>query len=77
MKKHILIQLILLLFVAYLPAQTAKQAEKLFEQGEYEKAKEAYRKLIRTAPNNAGYNYFLGASLYELGEKEEALPYLE
>lgn len=58
-------------------AQTAKQAEKLFNDKEYEQAKTAYQKLIKSAPNNAGYNFFLGASMYELGEKEEALPYLE
>lgn len=58
-------------------AQTARQAEKLFNDGEYEKAAAAYKKLVRSAPSNAGYNFFLGASLYELGEKEEAQPYLE
>ena len=58
-------------------AQTSKQAEKLFNNGDYQKAKEAYSKLIRTAPSNAGYNFFLGASLYELGEKDAAQPYLE
>ena len=77
MKRYILTQLIILFFAASLPAQTAKQAETLFNQGEYEKAKTAYQKLIKSAPNNAGYNFFLGASLYELGQKEEALPYLE
>ena len=76
MKKYIAC-LFTILFVVTASAQTAKQAEKLFNNGEYQKAKEAYQKLIKTAPSNAGYNFFLGASLYELGEKEAALPYLE
>lgn len=76
MKKYILCFLTLMCAFTVM-AQTAKQAEKLFNAGEYEKAKTAYQRLVRSAPSNAGYNFFLGASLYELGEKEEALPYLE
>ena len=76
MKKYI-ISLFALIITFSLSAQTARQAEKLFNDGEYEKAETAYRKLVKSAPSNAGYNYFLGASLYELNKKEEALPYLE
>lgn len=76
MKKYIL-YLITSICVLSISAQTAKQAEKLFNGGEYEKAKAAYLKLIKTAPSNAGYNFFLGASLYELGEIKEAQPFLE
>lgn len=76
MKKYIF-YIITWICATTVSAQTAKQAEKLFNAGEYEKAKAAYQKLIRTAPSNAGYNFFLGASLYELSEKKEAQPYLE
>lgn len=76
MKKYI-ISLFALIITFSLSAQTARQAEKLFNDEEYEKAETAYRKLVKSAPSNAGYNYFLGASLYELNKKEEALPYLE
>ena len=76
MKKYIVF-LVSMLIAFGVNAQTSKQAEKLFNNGDYQKAKEAYSKLIRTAPSNAGYNFFLGASLYELGEKDAAQPYLE
>lgn len=76
MRKYIIVLLTLFVY-ASASAQTAKQAEKLFNEGEYEKAKVAYQRLVKSAPSNAGYNYFLGASLYELGEKEAAYPYLE
>ena len=76
MKKYIT-SIITLLLVITVSAQTAKQAEKLFNAGDYENAKAAYQRLIKSAPSNAGYNFFLGASLYELGDKESALPYLK
>ena len=60
-----------------LSAQTAKQAEKYFNDGDFDKSKAAYQRLVKTAPSNAGYNFFLGASLYELGEIKEAQTYLE
>lgn len=76
MKKYIIYFITMMLAVS-VSAQTAKQAEKWFNAGEYEKSKAAYQRLIKTAPSNAGYNFFLGASLYELGEKENALTYLK
>lgn len=76
MKKYIIGLMALFVYLSA-SAQTAKQAERLFNNGEYEKAKVAYQRLVKSAPSNAGYNYYLGASLYELGEKEAAYPYLE
>ena len=34
-------------------AQTLSQAKKMFDNGEYEKAKTAFAKFIRQSPNNA------------------------
>jgi tetratricopeptide (TPR) repeat protein len=76
MKKYILC--ILALFcTSAISAQTLSQAKKLFENGEYEKAKAAFAKLIKRSPNSAEMNYFYGASLYETGELEQCVPYLE
>ena len=60
-----------------LSAQTLNQAKKLFENGEYEQAKTAFAKLIKHSPISAECNYYYGASLYETGELDKAVPYLE
>lgn len=65
------------LCISTLSAQTLSQAKKMFEQGEYEKARDAFSKLIKRAPNSAEYNYYYGASLYETGGLDKSLPYLE
>ena len=75
-KKYILI-LVASLTASLLPAQNAKQATQLFDTGQFEKAKPAFKRLLRTAPNNAGYNFYYGACCYEMGQLEEALPYLK
>ena len=67
MKKYILC--ILALFcTSAISAQTLSQAKKLFENGEYEKAKAAFAKLINRSHNSDEMNYFYVASLYETGE---------
>ena len=58
-------------------AQTLSQAKKLFDAGEYEKAKTAFARLVKSSPSSAEINYYYGASCYETGETEKALPYLE
>lgn len=63
--------------IGTLSAQTLNQAKKLFDNGEYEQAKTAFAKFIKGSPNNAEYNYYYGASLYETGELDKAVPYLE
>ena len=63
--------------IGTLSAQTLSQSKKPFENGEYEQAKTAFAKFIKGSPNNAEYNYYYGASLYETGELEKSLPYLE
>lgn len=63
--------------IGTLSAQTLNQAKKLFENGEYEQAKTAFAKFVKGSPNSAEYNYYYGASLYETGELDKCLPYLE
>lgn len=76
MKKYIF-YFFVLCCINGLSAQTLTQAKKLFENGQFEQAKTAFSKLIKRAPNSAEYNYYYGASLYETGEVEKAVSYLE
>lgn len=75
-KKHI-ICLLSLLCTSALTAQTLNQAKKFFDNGEFGKAKTAFTKFIKNSPSNAEYNYYYGASLYETGELNKSVPYLE
>lgn len=76
MKRYIL-YLIACCYISTLSAQTLNQAKKMFDNGEFEKAKTAFAKFIRQSPNNAEYNYYYGASLYETGNLDQSLPHLE
>ena len=76
MKKYIF-TLFAFCLMGTISAQTLGQAKRMFENGEYEKAKNAFSKLIKRSPNSAEYNYYYGASLYETGELNQSLPYLE
>lgn len=76
MKKYIF-YLLAWCCISTLSAQTLNQAKKLFDNGAYEQAKTAFSKLIKRSPNSAEYNYYYGASLYETGELNKAVPYLE
>ena len=57
--------------------QSQSQAKKWFSDGEYEKAKPVFAKLIKGNPKNGSLNYWYGVCLNETGEHEAALPYLE
>ncbi|MBR5541957.1 MAG: PD40 domain-containing protein [Bacteroides sp.] len=76
MKKYIFF-LSVLFCIGTLSAQTLNQAKKLFDSGNFEKAKVAFSNFVKRSPNSAEYNYYYGASLYETGEKEASVPYLE
>ena len=76
LKKYFL-TLFALCLIGTLSAQTLSQAKKMFDNAEYEKARDAFSKLIKRTPNSAEYNYYYGASLYETGEINQAIPYLE
>ena len=68
---------IALMFTASAGAQTLSQAQRWFTQGEFEKAKPVFKKLVKQSPSNASYNFWYGACCYETGEMMEGLPYLE
>ena len=75
-KKYIF-TLFALCLMGTLSAQTLTQAKKMFDNAQYEKARDAFSKLIKRSPNSAEYNYYYGASLYETGELNQAINYLE
>lgn len=47
-------------------------AKKLYNNGEYEQAAEALRKIVKKTPKDGTANYYLGAALYALGDYAEA-----
>ena len=57
--------------------QSQEQAKRLFNDGKYAEAKPAFQKLVKRYPKNGSYNYWYGACLYETGEADKCLPYLE
>lgn len=57
--------------------QSQSQAKKWFADGEYEKAKPVFAKLIKGNPKNGSLNYWYGVCLNETGEHDKALPYLK
>lgn len=57
-------------------AQTLTQAKNFFEQGEFEKAKPVFERLVKQSPSNASYNFWYGACCYETGDSEKAYTYL-
>ncbi len=90
MNKHFRsIYIFLLLFslsISCVKAQTTfasedelkKQAAKLFEDEEYEKATPLYSQLVSNYLKDPNYNYRLGVCLlYTHADKEKAIPYLE
>lgn len=57
--------------------QSQTQAKKWFTDGEYEKAKPAFAKLLKSNPKSGSLNYWYGVCLNETGEHDKALPYLK
>ena len=58
-------------------AQSASEAESLFNNKQYVKAKSMYEALLKKKPNDALNNYRLARCCYELKEYEEAIRYFE
>ena len=61
-----------LLFAFGVRAQSLDQAKKLYNAGEYEKARPAFAKLVKTSPNNASFNQWYGVCCFETGDLKEA-----
>ena len=75
-KKYILFFLFGLLSIT-ISAQSLAEAKALYEKGEYEEAKPAFKKLVKTQPGNGNYNLWYGVCCLETGEPAEALKHLE
>lgn len=58
-------------------AQTLTQAKVLYEKGQYDQAKPAFKKFVKSQPNNGSYNLWYGVCCLNTGEAEEAIKYLE
>ena len=72
--------ILLLLFVfwgIHASAQALAQAKALYEKGQYEQAKPAFKKFVKSQPNNGNYNLWYGVCCLNTGEAEEAIKYLE
>lgn len=76
MKKYILFLLFGILG-ASASAQTLAQAQALYEKGQYEQAKPAFKKFVKSQPSNGNYNLWYGVCCLNTGEPEEAVKYLE
>lgn len=76
-KKLYSLLLLLGLCAAGASAQTLAQAKALYEQGEYEKAKPAFKKLAKNQPANGNYQLWYGVCCLKTGDAAEARPYLE
>ncbi len=56
-------------------SKTVSDGEKFFNQGEYEKALDVYKTLLKSKPKNQLLKYKCGRCCYELGYYEEAIAY--
>ncbi len=52
-------------------------AKRMYREGDYTGAIETLRKLIKSKPKDGTVNYYLGASLYAMGDYGQARKYLE
>lgn len=75
--KRYLLTFTLILLTLSSVAQTLQTGRNLFSQGNYEEAKPIMAKYLKQQPENASRNYWYGVCLYETGQKEECLPYLQ
>ena len=75
--KYIIISLIATAFTYSLSAQTLNAAKEMYKQGKYSQTKEIFYKHLKASPNNAQLNQWYGVCLYETGEGDKAVPYLQ
>ncbi len=77
MKKEYILLLLFGFFGIHVSAQTLAQAKAFYEKGQYERAKPAFKKFVKSQPANGNYNLWYGVCCLETGEAEEAVKYLE
>lgn len=58
-------------------AAPVDDARRMYREGDYAGAIETLRKLIKSKPKDGTVNYYLGASLYAMGDYSQARKYLE
>lgn len=58
-------------------AQTLSEAQKMYEHGEYEKAKPVFENYIKKTPSNGNYNLWYGVCCLKTGDAATAVKYLE
>lgn len=63
----------LILFLSASSLDNARQANEVFESGNYQQAVELYRQAIEANPENAKLHFNLAAALHKLGQTEEAM----
>jgi hypothetical protein len=56
----------LLFFTVSIFGQTAAEADRLFQQNQFQKARDAYKVLLEKRPKDALYNYRFARCCYEL-----------
>ena len=72
MKNKHVIFILFCLSAFSISAQTLEEAKELFKNGQFEQAKPAFYKLLKSTPKNPNYNFWYGACCYETGEKNNA-----
>ena len=68
---------VFMFFCQVIMAQSASEAESLFNNKQYVKAKSMYEALLKKKPNDALNNYRLARCCYELNQYEDAVKYFE
>ena len=58
-------------------AQSLNQVKELYQQGAYDKAKPALKKLVKQQPGNGTYSLWYGVCCLETGEPQTGLKYLQ
>jgi len=74
--KHLFLTIFIFLSLL-IKAQSASEAESLFNNKQYAKAKTAYELLLKKKPNDALYNYRYARCNYELKNNEIAIKHFE
>lgn len=71
--KSILFISFILFFFCNAQAQSASEADNLFNKRQYSEALEVYKQLVQKTPSSALYRYRYARCLYEIGDLDEAI----
>ena len=77
MRSKIFLIPLLLFFCVAISAQTAAEADRFFQQNQFQKARDAYKILLEKRPKDALYNYRYARCCYELKDDENAIKHFE